>query len=131
MGYGMDDQRIPLAMPDLSGNEEKYVVEAIRSSWISCTGVFIQRFEKEFAELCSTQSAIVCVTAQSHCILLCLHSMFVRVMRYWFPSLTYIATANAVRYVGAEPVFVDVDPNTWCIDPTLLEAVLLVAQRGS
>ena len=41
--------RIPVAMPDLSGNEEKYVVDAIRSTWISSTGPYIQRFEKEFA----------------------------------------------------------------------------------
>ena len=48
-------------MPDLSGNEEKYVVDAIRSTWISSTGPYIQRFEKEFAELCGTKTAI-CVS---------------------------------------------------------------------
>jgi len=46
------------------------------------------------------------------------------------PSLTYIATANAVRYVGAEPVFVDVDPNTWCIDPAKLEDAITRRTRG-
>src|SRR5437879_11282765 len=46
------------------------------------------------------------------------------------PSLTYIATANAVRYVGAEPVFVDVDPATWCIDPKLLEASITRRTKG-
>ena len=46
------------------------------------------------------------------------------------PSLTYIATANAVRYVGAEPVFVDVDPQTWCIDPKLLEAAITPRTKG-
>ena len=43
-------------------------------------------------------------------------------MKLLVPSLTYVATANAVRYVGAEPVFIDVDPQTWCIDPAQLEA---------
>ena len=46
------------------------------------------------------------------------------------PSLTYIATANACRYVGAEPVFVDVDPETWCIDPKKLEAAITRRTRG-
>jgi perosamine synthetase len=46
------------------------------------------------------------------------------------PSLTYIATANAVRYVGAEPVFVDVDPETWCLDPKLLEASITRRTKG-
>ena len=46
------------------------------------------------------------------------------------PSLTYVATANAVRYVGAEPVFVDIDPDTWCIDPTLLEASVTRRTKG-
>jgi perosamine synthetase len=46
------------------------------------------------------------------------------------PSLTYVATANAVRYVGAEPVFVDVDPTTWCIDPSLLERSITRRTKG-
>ena len=50
--------KIPVAAPDLSGNEEKYVVEALRSTWISSTGPFVQRFEKEFAELCGARAAI-------------------------------------------------------------------------
>ena len=50
--------KIPVAAPDLSGNEEKYVVDAIRSSWISSTGPYLNRFEKEFATLCTTRAAI-------------------------------------------------------------------------
>jgi perosamine synthetase len=126
----MDDQRIPVAVPDLSGNEEKYVVEAIRSSWISSTGAFIERFEKEFTELCGTHSTIgVCNgTVALHLAMLALD---VRPGdEVLVPSLTYIATANAVRYVGAEPVFVDVDPNTWCIDPNLLEANITRRTKG-
>ena len=47
--------RIPIAAPDLRGNEEKYVLEAIRSSWISSTGPFVSRFETDFAGLCGTR----------------------------------------------------------------------------
>src|SRR4051812_9942995 len=49
---------VPVARPDLSGNEEKYVVDAIRSSWISSTGSYIDRFEREFASLCGTRASI-------------------------------------------------------------------------
>lgn len=121
---------IPVAAPDLSGNEERYVVEAIRSSWISSTGPFIQRFEREFAELCGAGAAIaVCNgTVALHLALLALD---VRPGdEVLVPSLTYIATANAVRYVGAEPVFVDVDPATWCIDPARLEARITRRTKG-
>ena len=102
--------RIPVAIPDLSGDEEKYVSEAIRSSWISSTGSFIDRFEREFAKLCGTGTALsVCNgTLALHLAML---GLDVRPGdEVLVPSLTYVATANAVRYVGAEPVFVDVDP---------------------
>ncbi len=122
--------RIPVAAPDLSGNEEKYVVDAIRSSWISSTGPYLQRFEKEFAGLCATRAAIaVCNgTVALHLTMLALDVRGGD--EVLVPSLTYIATANACRYVGAEPVFVDVDPQTWCMDPKLLEAAITRRTKG-
>src|SRR6476661_6359846 len=122
--------RIPVAAPDLTGNEEKYVLEALRSSWISSTGPFIDRFEREFAAVNGTRTSLgVCNgTVALHLALLALD---VRPGdEVLIPSLTYIATANAVRYVGAEPVFVDVDPETWCIDPQRLEDAITPRTRG-
>jgi perosamine synthetase len=122
--------RIPLASADLTGNEEKYVVEAIRSSWISSTGGYVSRFEAEFAGMSGTQHALsICNgTAALHLALL---GLDVRPGdEVLVPSFTYIATANAVRYVGAEPVFVDVDPETWCLDPARLEAAITRRTRG-
>lgn len=121
---------IPVAQPDLSGNEEAYVVDAIRTSWISSTGAYITRFEREFAALCGSRACIgVCNgTVALHLALLTLD---VRPGdEVIVPSLTYIATANAVRYVGAEPVFVDVDPDTWCIDPRKIEEAITPRTRG-
>jgi len=121
---------IPVAAPDLSGNEERYVVEALRSSWISSTGQYVKRFEENFAQACGSRTAIsVCNgTVALHLALLALD---VRPGdEVLVPSLTYIATANAVRYVGGEPVFVDVDPDTWCIDPQLLEASITRRTKG-
>lgn len=121
---------IPVACPDLTGNEEAYVVDAIRTSWISSTGPYVTRFEKSFAGLCGTRSAIaVCNgTVALHLALLTLD---VRPGdEVIVPSLSYIATANAVRYVGAEPVFVDIDPQTWCLDPRKIEEAITVRTKG-
>ncbi len=124
------EDTVPAASTDLSGNEEKYVVEAIRSSWVSSSGKFVEQFEKTFAEGCGVSYAIPTCngTVALHLALLALD---VRPGdEVLVPSLTYVATANAVRYVGAEPVFVDVDPDTWCIDPALLEDSITPRTRG-
>lgn len=122
--------KIPVAIPDLSGNENKYVSDAIESTWISSTGAYIDQFEEEFANKCDTDHVLsVCNgTVALHLALLALD---VRPGdEVLIPSLTYIATANAVRYVGAEPVFVDIDPDTWCIDPNLLEENITRRTKG-
>lgn len=126
----MKANKIPVAAPDLRGNEESYVVDAIRTTWISSTGSYIDRFESDFAALCGTRTSIaVCNgTVALHLALLTLD---VRPGdEVIVPSLTYIATANAVKYVGAEPIFVDVDPKTWCIDPEKIEQAITPRTKG-
>lgn len=122
--------RYPVAVPDLRGNEERYVVDAIRSSWISSTGPYVERFEREFARMCQARHGVsVCNgTAALHLVMLGLgigpgDEVIV-------PSLTFVATGNAVKYVGARPVFADVDPDTWCIDPRDLARCLSPRTRG-
>lgn len=122
--------KIRIANPDLEGNEAAYVNEAIESTWISSTGKFVTRFEAEFAELCGAKDALsVCNgTIALHLALL---GLDVRPGdEVLVPSLTYVATANAVRYMGAEPVFVDVDPQTWCMDPCQLEKHVTRRTKG-
>ena len=122
--------KIPVAATDLSGNEEAYVVEAIRSSWISSTGPYVSQFESTFADICDVTSA-VSVSNGTVAMHLALLALGVRPGdEVLVPSMTYIATANVVRYCGAEPVFIDVDPATWCIDPTLLSAGLSARTKG-
>ena len=121
---------IPIALPDLSGREEEYVLDVLRSTWISSTGPYVARFEKGFAEICGTQTCIsVCNgTVALHLALLTLDAR--PGDEIIVPSLTYIATANAAHYVGAEPVFVDIDPNTWCLDPTKIEDAITPRTKG-
>ncbi len=123
-------RQIALSIPDLKGNEEAYAVDAIRSTWISSTGRYVREFEKVFAGISGSKDAIsVCNgTAALHLALL---AMNVRPGdEVIVPSLTYIATANAVRYVGAEPVFADVSSETWCLNPEMLELAITRNTKG-
>ena len=126
----MSEKNIPVAIPDLSGNEEEYVRDAVKSTWISSMGKYVDRFEEEFAACCGVKTAMgVCNgTVALHLALLAIDAR--PGDEVLVPSLTYVATANAVRYVGAEPVFVDVDPNTWCIDPQLFEQSITRRTKG-
>jgi perosamine synthetase len=112
---------IPIASPEIGEEEVRNVMECLRSSWISSRGEFIDRFEEAFAHYCDARHAIACNTGTA-----ALHAaLWAAGVRSGdeviVPSLTYIATANAVRYCGAEPVFADSDPETWNIDPTDVE----------
>jgi len=122
--------KIPVSIPDLSGNEERYVADAVKSTWISSTGAYVKRFESEFAVLAGTKYALSVANGT-----LALHLAMIAMNigpgdEVIVPSLTYIATANAVKYVGATPVFVDVDPATWCLDPTKLNAAITPRTKG-
>jgi perosamine synthetase len=120
---------IPLANPDLNGNEAKYALEAIQTGRIG-TGPFIKQFEQEFARLCGAQGAIACAngTVALH---LALRAMGLEAGdEVIVPSFTYVATANAVRFCGAEPVFVDVEPDTWCIDCAQAEQAITPRTKG-
>jgi perosamine synthetase len=107
---------IPVYTPALDGREEKYVLDAIRSGWISSLGQYVTRFEEQFAHFCGVEHAIS-VSNGTVALHLALHALGIGPGdEVIVPSLTFVASANAVRYTGATPVFADVDPQTWCID---------------
>lgn len=123
-------RNIPVAAPMLVGNEKAYVLDCLDSTWISSTGKYVERFESSFAKFCGARHAISCCngTVALHLALVALglevgNEVIV-------PTLTFVATANAVRYCGATPVFVDVDPETWTIDPSLIEQKITSRTRG-
>ena len=108
---------IPIYRPSISGNEKKYVNECLDSTWISSKGRFIADFEKEFASYTGVRyaSSVCNGTVALHLALVALgigpgDEVIV-------PTLTYIASVNAISYTGATPVFVDSDPHTWQLDP--------------
>jgi perosamine synthetase len=112
---------IPVAAPALVGNEEAYVLDCLKSTWISAKGPYIQRFEGAFAEFCGVRHAVSCSTGTA-ALHLALLALGIRPGdEVIVPTLTYVATANAITYCGARPVFVDSDPRTWNLDPSLLE----------
>jgi perosamine synthetase len=113
--------QIPLYQPSLTGNEKKYVNECLDSTWISSKGHFVGEFESRFAEYTGIRhAAAVCNgTAALHVALLALgigpgDEVIV-------PTLTYIASVNAIAYTGATPVFTDSLNDTWQIDPKAVE----------
>jgi dTDP-4-amino-4,6-dideoxygalactose transaminase len=115
--------RVPLSSPDVGVLEESYVVEALRSGWVAPAGPAVDAFEREIAERCGVAHAVAVTsgTAALHLALLALgvgpgHLVAV-------PTLTFAATANAVAYTGAEPVFIDADPQTGNLEPDLLARV--------
>lgn len=112
------DKFISVAVPVFSGNEKKYVNDCIDTTWISSNGKYIGKFETEFAEFLGCKEAIACCngTVTLHLALLALGIK--EGDEVIVPSFTYIATANAVRYCGATPVFADCLRDTWNIDPT-------------
>ncbi len=113
--------RISIANPVFNGNEKKYLNECIDTGWVSANGRFIKEFEDKFAEFCGSKYAISCSngTVSLHLILLGLG--IGPGDEVIMPTLTYIATANCVRYCGATPVFVDSDLHTFNIDPNKIE----------
>lgn len=108
---------IPVAEPDLSGNELAYVTECVNSTWISSLGDFILRFENGFARFCGTRHAIA-VTNGTAALHLALATLGIGAGdEVIVPTLTFVATANAVAYTGAKIVFADSENATWNIDP--------------
>jgi perosamine synthetase len=121
---------IPVASPSFIGNEKKYVDDCMESGWISSAGKYVELFETAFAEFCGVKHAIACCngTVALHLALLALgvqpgDEVIV-------PTLTFVATPNAVTYCGAQPVFVDSELETWNLDPNQVEAKITPRTKG-
>ena len=115
---------IPLHDPRFIGNEKKYLNECIDSNFVSSVGEFVSRFEKMCAEYTGAKYAVAAVNGTSALHIALQLSGVERDDEVITQSLTFIATANAISYTGAHPVFLDVDRETMGLSPSAVEAWL-------
>lgn len=118
--YGNQDFT-PLSVPVFIGNEKKYLNECIDTTFVSSVGKFVDRFEEEMARYTGAKKAVVCVSGTNA---LHMAMMLVGVERgdeVLTQALTFIATCNAISYIGAHPVFIDVDRETMGLSPVALK----------
>jgi len=113
----MRQAKIPVCEPDLTSRESGYVHAAMKSTWISGTGKYVELFEKEYAKRVSKTKYAVAVNSGTSALHLSLVACNIGPGdEVILPTFTMIATVNAVRYCGATPVLVDADPATWNMD---------------
>lgn len=115
---------IPLSVPDVSGNEWRYVKECLDTGWVSSVGAFVTRFERECAAALGVPHAVATASGTAALHVALLLAGVGADDEVLVSTLTFIAPANAVRYVGAWPVFIDAEPHYWQMDPERLENFL-------
>lgn len=115
---------ISLAQPQLNGNEYKYLMDAFLSTWISSTGKYITSFEEGFSKYCGVKYGVATSNGTT-ALHLALAALGVGVGdEVIVPDITFAATINAVIYTGASPVIVDIEEESWCIDPDEIEKAI-------
>lgn len=108
----------------MTGNEQKYISDAFESNWVAPLGPNVDEFEKEIASLVGANEAVA-LSSGTAAIHLALSLLGVKKGdRVFCSSLTFIASANPIIYQGAEPVFIDSEPDTWNMSPKALEVAL-------
>jgi perosamine synthetase len=120
----MSPKIIPLSVPNISGNELKYVQDCLETGWISSVGSYVTEFEDAIAEYVGAKHAVATMngTAALHIAQLLAG---VKPGDYVImPNITFVATANSIKYTGADPIFIDADPDNWQMDLDLLDSFL-------
>ncbi|HLK67181.1 MAG TPA: aminotransferase class I/II-fold pyridoxal phosphate-dependent enzyme [Bryobacteraceae bacterium] len=122
--------KILLSIPHMGGHEEAYIREAFSSNWLSTVGPNILAFEEAFTR----KIGLPCVALGSGTAAIHLGLRLLGVGpgdEVFCPTLTFVATANPIRYLGADPAFLDSDPATWNLDPQVLADVLAKRARAN
>lgn len=115
---------VPLSVPQFIGNEKKYLEECIDTTFVSSVGKFVDRFEEMVTEYTGAKKAIVCVSGTNALHMAMLLVGVERDDEVLTQALTFIATCNAISYIGAHPVFIDVDKDTMGLSPKAVKAWL-------
>ena len=123
-------QHITLAQPQLDGKEYDYLMDAFLSTWISSTGKYIIKFEEEFPRYCGVKYGVA--TSNGTTALHMAHTALGigKGDEVIVPDITFAATINAVLHTGAKPVIVDIEEESWCIDPDEIEKAITVNTRA-
>ncbi len=121
---------IPVAEPSMGEKELEYVTDCVRSGWVSSLGEYVRRFEREFAAYCGARYGVA-----THNGTVALHLVLAALGigpgdEVILPTLTFVATANAVAYTGATPIFVDSEPHTWNLDPEAVARAITPRARA-
>lgn len=115
---------VALAQPQLDGNEYRYLMDAFLSTWISSTGKYVSKFENDFSRYCGVSYGVA-VSNGTTALHLALAALGIgEGDEVIVPDITFAATINAVIYTGAEPVIVDIEEDSWCINPDKIEAAI-------
>ena len=115
---------IPISRPSITQKEIDYVTDAVKSGWVSSLGTYVNKFEKMFSEYCDTKYALTTAngTVALHLALAALGIN--QEDEVIVPDFTFVATANAVKYLGAKVITVDIDEETYCISPKEIEKAI-------
>lgn len=111
------ERTIPLCVPEIRGNEWKYIKECLDGNWVSSIGSFVDRFEQGVADYVGTKYAVATCSGTAALHIALLVAGVQPSDEVLVSTLTFIAPANAIRYVGALPVFIDAEPDYWQMDP--------------
>lgn len=121
---------VPVAEPVIGARELEAVTDAVRSGWVSSIGEYLDRFERGFADFSGAKHGVAVMNGT-----VALRLAFAALgigpgAEVIVPDLTFAATAHTVLEAGATPVLVDVDPETWCLDPRAVERALTARTRA-
>lgn len=115
---------IPLCIPEVKGNEWKYIKDCLDTNWVSSVGSYVNKFEEDFAAYVKAKKAVVTMNGTS-ALELALRTLGIgEGDEVIVSSLTFISPVNTIKYVGAEPVFVDVCRDTWVMDANKIEELI-------
>lgn len=115
---------IPLCVPNVAGNEWKYIKECLDTGWVSSVGSYVERFERETAATAGVRFGVATSSGTAALHVALLLAGVERDDEVIVPTLTFIASCNAVRYLGAWPALIDVDPDFWQLDPVRVDEFL-------
>jgi aminotransferase in exopolysaccharide biosynthesis len=115
---------IPLSVPNIAGNEWKYVKDCLDTGWISSVGSYVSQFEQMVADFVGAKYGVAAVNGTAALHIALLLSGVKQFDYVILPNLTFVASANSIKYLGAEPLLIDADPDLWQMDLDLLKDFL-------